>query len=703
MSVGRNSSQNTSSIEERKKTLLSERKKRGWVLFVFAIIQFSVLFCLTSIQMYINGVSPYIFVPLCGLAALVTSLGGSMFLLFVFGAYAALTPVQRDKLNPINHALPLKDDTHVAILMPIYHEDPARVAGGLMAMMEELATHQEANHFDWFLLSDSRDENIIVQEESVVFFLRQKFPNFKITYRHRISNTFAKVGNTSDFYRRWGRKYKYVVMLDADSILPGDSVVLLAKCMEGNDNIGLIQSRFFEVTSNTTFGIISNFRFLIDNYLYTYYYNYFNPARGFYMGHNAIVRAKAFMKHCNFPVSSPSAFFPGGKMISHDYYEGALLIGAGYETWILPQIISFDQQLHNLSNFYIRERRWLVGAQDWFRFFMSKSLSYFGKINMFQRAIFYYAATLGFLTFLLSYYGAAYIFQHPLKTRFLMEIFKYYLQSGMMKYVSYTGAVILLASTSQLFIYYTVLKKKGMINKMGGSMKFIFSYFVFAFLQSCIMLIAMCLINIFLWGWLKRKKLVWASQDRDGTTLPWADCFKNFYPISLLGLAIVFYAQSRIFPFMHIQQFKTLGIRLGNGGILAFKFWLLFPALVFVFAPIFVRITSVNVHFVKKMKWLKTPYDDEDLYPVVKNTYKYTEEMRHIIPSEMSFEDALSNPWFALRHMASISSRPKKFLFWKDKLMGKNVESLTRLEKMTIFRCRELWEMFFIKEYKRKE
>ncbi|MBR0559891.1 glycosyltransferase family 2 protein [Neokomagataea anthophila] len=689
-----------SSSEMRKRQLVAERKKRGWVLFCFGVLQFTLLFTLTSIQMYINGVSPFVFVPLCGVGALVTSLGGSMFLLFVFGAYAALRPVEADKLNPINYAVPLKEDTRIAILMPIYHEDPARVSGGLKAMMEELSPHGEAKHFDWFVLSDSRNEDVIIQEEMAVFLLREQFPHFNITYRHRISNTFAKVGNTSDFYRRWGRSYKYVIMLDADSILPGESMITLARSMEGSDNTALIQSRFYEVTSDTTFGIVSNFRFLIDNFLYTHYYNYFNPGRGFYMGHNAIVRASAFMEHCNFPVSLPSSFFPGGKMISHDYYEGALLIGAGYETWILPQIISFDQQLHNLSNFYIRERRWLVGAQDWFRFFMSKSLSHFGKINMFQRAIFYYAATIGFITFLTSYYGFSYIFHNPMKTRMLMEYYHLYFTTGMTQYFTYIALVLLLASTAQLSIYYFVLKRKNLIPKMGGTIKFVFSYFLFAFLQSCIMLIAMFLINMFLWQWIKRKKLTWESQDRDGTKLGWMECIKNYYPLSLLGGGIILYSRANIFPYMHIQQFRTLGIQLGPGGIDAFKFSLIFPALVFLFSPAFVRLTSIEIPFVKKMKWLKTPYDGEDLHPVVKKTYQYTEEMRDLIPSEMSFKDAISSPWFTMRHMAGAMSRPKKAKFWRESLERKDINDLTRHEKLTVFRCRELWEMFFVKQYR---
>ncbi|MBQ5479109.1 MAG: hypothetical protein IIT66_02715, partial [Acetobacter sp.] len=67
-----------------------------------------------------------------------------------------------------------------------------------------------------------------------------------------------------------------------------------------------------------------------------------------------------------------------------------------------------------------------------------------------------------------------------------------------------------------------------------------------------------------------------------------------------------------------------------------------------------------------------------------------------------SFDAAIADPWFALRHMVSIPYKPKKYAFWKDKVQHKNIEELTRLEKLVVLRCRELWEMFFLKEYVRK-
>lgn len=687
-----------------KKDLIKEaRLKRGWILFVVSLLQFVLMCSLSMMQMYINGVSPYLYVPLCTFSAGLASIGGAVLLMYIFGSFSALRKIEKDRVNPINYAIDIKHDTRIAILMPVYHEDPARVGGGMMAMIEELSAHKEFCHFDWFILSDSRNEEVIAQERYIYFILKDKFPRVNIYYRQRMVNTFAKVGNTADFYRRWGRHYKFVVMLDADSMLPADSCVQLARTIEGNDNTALIQSRFYEVTSNTLFGMVSNFRFLLDNHLYTHYYNYFNPGRGFYMGHNAIIRVDAFMKYCNLPIMEKSSFFPEGKMISHDYYEGSLLIGAGYDTWILPQIHSYDQQLHNIMTFFIRERRWLVGAQTWFKFFMSKSLSNFGKVNMLQRALFYYAATVGIIVFVLSFYGIHYTLLHPLRARLMLSYYNKYASSGYNKYIMYAGLFLIMPFFTKILCYYVVFLKQGSLKKMGGSIKFIFSYAFFVFIQSKIMFLAMFILNNFLFNWVKRKKLEWSVQDRDGEILSWGDCIKNCYPMSFFGAGLLLYVIYYVFPYMKLRTLSLMGIHLGMGGMIAFKFSIIFPLLVFLFAPVIARLTSKRYPLIKKLGWLKTFYDDDNLPSVVAKTYQYTEDLRRRVPSEMTFSDALVDPWFALRHMVSLPSRKEKYEFWKDKLKDKNIEDCTRLEKLVIFRCRELWEMFFLKEYARKE
>jgi membrane glycosyltransferase len=50
-------------------------------------------------------------------------------------------------------------------------------------------------------------------------------PQIEVYYRLRKRRTHRKAGNVADFCRRWGRDYRYMVVLDADSVMSGDCIV----------------------------------------------------------------------------------------------------------------------------------------------------------------------------------------------------------------------------------------------------------------------------------------------------------------------------------------------------------------------------------------------------------------------------------------------------------------------------------------------
>src|SRR5271169_3936776 len=55
--------------------------------------------------------------------------------------------------------------TRTAIVMPIYNEDPQRVAAGLETIWGSLCQQCERERFDLFILSDTADEDIALREE----------------------------------------------------------------------------------------------------------------------------------------------------------------------------------------------------------------------------------------------------------------------------------------------------------------------------------------------------------------------------------------------------------------------------------------------------------------------------------------------------------------------------------------------------------
>ena len=44
----------------------------------------------------------------------------------------------------------------------------------------------------------------------------------RVYYRWRQHRRHRKAGNVADFCRRWGADYRYMVVLDADSVMTGD-------------------------------------------------------------------------------------------------------------------------------------------------------------------------------------------------------------------------------------------------------------------------------------------------------------------------------------------------------------------------------------------------------------------------------------------------------------------------------------------------
>jgi membrane glycosyltransferase len=149
------------------------------------------------------------------------------------------------------HALSFKDvaghplgaEARTAIIMPICNEQVATVFGGLRATCESLAATGAARLFDVYVLSDTSDPGLRAAELAAWAELRTSLAGCgRVYYRWRQHRTKRKSGNVADFCRRWGKGYRYMVVLDADSVMSGDCLVNLVKLMEAHPSAGIIQT-----------------------------------------------------------------------------------------------------------------------------------------------------------------------------------------------------------------------------------------------------------------------------------------------------------------------------------------------------------------------------------------------------------------------------------------------------------------------------
>jgi membrane glycosyltransferase len=249
-----------------------------------------------------------------------------------------------------------------AIVMPVFNEDVSRVFEGLRVVYRSVQETKRLEHFDFFVLSDSNEPNQWIQEEVAWLELCKQVGGFgRIFYRKRRIAINKKAGNVADFLRRWGRRYRYFVVLDADSIMTGRALVQLVALMERNPSVGIIQTAPRIVNGVTLFARMQSFASRLYSPLFLAGLNYWQQHEGNYWGHNAVIRVQPFMDHCALPDLPGSEPF-GGRILSHDFVEAGLMRKAGWGVWLAGDIDgSYEEGPPTLIDSAKRDRRWCQG------------------------------------------------------------------------------------------------------------------------------------------------------------------------------------------------------------------------------------------------------------------------------------------------------------------------------------------------------
>jgi membrane glycosyltransferase len=256
----------------------------------------------------------------------------------------------------------ISPQARTAIVMPICNEDVRRVFAGLRATYESVMRAGALDHFDFFVLSDTGNPDACVAELDAWNALREEIgAESRLFYRHRRRRVKRKSGNLDDFCRRWGAKYRYMVVLDADSVMTGECLTTLVRLMEARPDAGIIQTAPRAVGRDTLHARMQQFSNQVYGPVFTAGLHYWQLGESHYWGHNAIIRLAPFMKHC---VLAP---LPGrgslaGEILSHDFVEAALMRRAGYGVWIAYDLdSSFEETPPNLLDEVKRDRRWCHG------------------------------------------------------------------------------------------------------------------------------------------------------------------------------------------------------------------------------------------------------------------------------------------------------------------------------------------------------
>lgn len=252
--------------------------------------------------------------------------------------------------------------TRTAIIMPVYHEDPAMTCAALEAMGEGIAALGEGEHFEIFVLSDSRDPGKWAQEAACVDLLRDALGGkMAVWYRRRAQNTARKAGNLREFVETWGARYDHMLVLDADSVMDPRTVIRMARRMQAAPRLGILQTVPVLAGGSTLFARIQQFAGRLYGPVIARGVSAWQGRDGNYWGHNAIIRVPAFASCCGLPDLPGRAPF-GGHVLSHDFVEAALIRRGGWEVRMDAELQgSWEGSPQSLLDVAARDRRWAQG------------------------------------------------------------------------------------------------------------------------------------------------------------------------------------------------------------------------------------------------------------------------------------------------------------------------------------------------------
>lgn len=290
-----------------------------------------------------------------------------------------------------------------AIVMPICNEDVARVFAGLRATFESVQRAGKLDHFDFFVLSDSYRADHCVAEQSAWMELCRSVGGFgKIFYRRRRRRVKRKSGNIDDFCRRWGGSYRYMVVLDADSVMSGGCLTRLVQLMEAHPDAGIIQTAPRASGMDSLYARIQQFATRVYGPLFTAGLHFWQLGESHYWGHNAIIRLEPFIKHCALaPLPGKGSF--AGAILSHDFVEAALMRRAGWGVWIAYDLPgSYEDLPPNLLDEIKRDQRWCHGNLMNFRLFLTEGMHPVHRAVFLTGVMSYLSAPLWFLFLVLS-------------------------------------------------------------------------------------------------------------------------------------------------------------------------------------------------------------------------------------------------------------------------------------------------------------
>lgn len=552
----------------------------------------------------------------------------------IFGFFELLAKRKVPGINWVPEDTPLT--TKTAVLMPVYNESSVDVFANLSAMAESLHETGRGEHFDIFVLSDTTNPKVWVEEEKMWLETKQAMPaEINLYYRRRAKNVARKSGNIEDFCNKWGAKYDFMIVLDADSLLNGETMVKMAQLMQANPKTGIIQAPPMCLNGRSLFARVQQFAGKLYGPIVSAGLAYWQVGDSNYWGHNAIIRVKAFIECCGLPVLKGRAPF-GGHILSHDFVEAALIRRGGWAAWLLPELKgSYEECPPTMIDFATRDRRWCQGNMQHLKVLVSKGLHPVSRVH-FTIGVMSYLSSPIWLCFLLvglmialgrEFFPPVY-FQD---VRTLFPVWPIFDKIGTIALFVLSMFMLIFPKFLGLIIYLLENRDAKKIGGRGGAVKSVLVEIVISALSAPIMMMFQ---SKFVFDIFAGNDVGWATQNRGDKGTSFKEAVTRHIWHTLLGIVttivIWFYAHS--------------------------LFWWMLPITIGLMLSVPISMISSRV---AAGKWFKERHyfiipEEADEPHILRRAKKFAEELGAKVPAQSGMELVVSDSVMNALHIAML-------------------------------------------------
>jgi membrane glycosyltransferase len=463
-----------------------------------------------------------VFLVLCGAIA-------TWFCTAVAGHFVLSSGREQDDLDFSPH--PALPSERTALLMPLYNEDAGAAFARLAALDASLARLGASEAFDIFVLSDSTREDCAAAE-AVAFRALRPSAHSCLYMRRRLQNTERKAGNISDWVRRFGGAYEYMVVLDADSTMAGETLLRLADAMERNPGVGLIQTAPTITGATTLFARMSQFGVRMYGRVAAAGLAWWAGSEASYWGHNAIVRTRAFAESSGLPILPGVKPF-GGHVLSHDVVEAALLRRAGWAVHVTAALDgSCEETPPTILDFMQRDHRWCQGNLQHLPLIAAKGLHPLSRAQLVMGAMAYLSSPLWFAGLVI---GLGLQLNQPVD----WDTFWYFLSPRFSPFMltSLLSGVLLIGP--KILGCLLVLSRPGERRAFGGTAAVLKGMGTEILLSAALAPVLMVANTKAVFMTLRGRDIGWRPQQRDAVGVAWRDAFRAMSWQTIVGLGFV--------------------------------------------------------------------------------------------------------------------------------------------------------------------